>query len=135
VIAAAALQGAIHTVLSTDPALLALLGGPHIHDRTPANAAFPYVTFGPAATYDWSTGTEKGDEHLMQLQVWSKQAGKKQALEIAAAIVAALEQAVPVLDGHRLTLLRFAGLDAAYDTALRGFRATLRFEALTEPAI
>jgi hypothetical protein len=130
--AAAALQAAIHARLTSDSALTALLGGAKIHDHVPANEAFPYVTFGPAASFDWSTGSEKGDEHLVTLQVWSRQQGKKQALDIAAAVVARLENAALTLTGHRLTLMRFAGLEAAYDTALRGFRATLRFEALTE---
>jgi hypothetical protein len=133
VTAAAALQKAIHGVLAADPALVALLGGPHIHDRTPANVAFPYVTYGGTLALDWSTGTEAGEEHLVQLTAWSRQQGRKQALDIVAAMTAALEQQVLDIDGHRLVLMRFAGVDAAYDTALRGYRASLRIEALTEP--
>jgi hypothetical protein len=131
--AAAALQAAVHARLTAHAPLTTLLNGPHIYDRTPPELAFPYVTFGAAATFDWSTGTEKGEEHQFSLNIWSRQSGKKQALDIAAAIVAAIEQAGLTPVGHRLTLMRFAGLDAAYDTGLRGFRATLRFEALTEP--
>lgn len=133
-IAAAALQAALLTRLSGDAALTGLLGGAAIHDRPPVGTAFPYVTFGPAATFDWSTGTEPGDEHLVTLHVWTRQAGKKQALDIAAAIRAAIEGAPLALAGHTLTLIRFAGLDAAHDNAARGCRATLKFEALTEPA-
>jgi Protein of unknown function (DUF3168) len=131
-IASAALQAAIHARLIGDTTVTTLLGGPKVHDRTPPEEVFPYVTFGAAASQDWSTGTERGDNHLIMINVWSRQQGKKQALEIAGAIIAALEPAALAPAGHRVVLLRAIGVDANYDTGLRGYRATLRFEALTE---
>ena len=131
-IAAAALQAAIHSRLVGDTSVTALLGGPKVHDRTPPDEAFPYVTFGAAASQDWSTGTERGDDHLIILNVWSRGQGKKQVLDIAGAIIASLETATLAPAGHRVVLLRLIGMDANYDTGLRGYRATLRFEALTE---
>jgi hypothetical protein len=133
VTAGAALQGAMHAALSAHAPLLALLGGPRIHDRTPDNAAFPYVTFGPSSSLDWSTGSGAGSEELVLVEVWSRQPGRKQALDIADAIVGALGSASLGGGGHRVVLLRHAGLDVAFVPALRGFRAALRFEALTEP--
>jgi hypothetical protein len=131
-IAAAALQAAIHARLIADTAVTTLLGGPKVHDRTPPEEAFPYVTFGAVASQDWSTGTERGDDHLIIINVWSRQQGKKQVLDIAGAIIASLETAALAPAGHRVILLRLIGMDASFDTALRGYRATIRFEALTE---
>jgi len=54
--AAVALRSAIHAALVADGALLALLGGAHVYDEPPRNAAFPYVTIGEARVIDWSTG-------------------------------------------------------------------------------
>ena len=115
-----------------DNTVTALLGGPKVHDRTPPEETFPYVTFGAAATQDWSTGTERGDEHLIILNAWSRQQGKKQVLDIAGAIIASLETAALAPAGHRVVLMRAIGVDANYDPGLRGYRATMRFEALTE---
>ena len=131
-IAAAALQAAIHGRLVGDTAVTTLLGSQKVHDRTPPEEAFPYVTFGPAASQDWSTNTERGDDHLIILNIWSRSQGKKQVLDIAGAVVASLETATLTPAGHRLVLLRLTGMDANYDTGLRGYRARLRFEALTE---
>lgn len=131
-IAAAALLAAIHARLIGDPSVTALLGGPKIHDRTPPDEAFPYVTFGAAASQDWSTGTERGDDHLIIINVWSRSQGKKQVLDIAGALIASLETATLAPVGHRVVLLRLIKMDANYETGLRGFRATVRFEALTE---
>jgi Protein of unknown function (DUF3168) len=131
-IAAAALQAAIHARLIADTTVTTLLGGPKVHDRTPPEEVFPYVTFGVAASQDWSTGTERGDEHLIILNAWSRQQGKKQVLDIAGAVITSLETAALTPAGHRVVLLRAIGVDANYDTALRGYRATMRFEALTE---
>ena len=131
-IAAAALQAAIHARLISDVSVTTLLGGAKVHDRTPPEEVFPYVTFGPAASQDWSTGTERGDDHLIILNIWSRQQGKKQVLDIAGAVISSLETAALAPAGHRVVLLRLIGLDANYDSGLRGYRATLRFEALTE---
>ena len=131
-IAAAALQAAIHARLIGDTGVTTLLGGPKVHDRTPPDEVFPYVTFGATASQDWSTGTERGDEHLMIINVWSRQQGKKQVLDIAEAIITALTVTPLLPIGHRVILLRHEGVNANYDPALRGYRATLRFEALTE---
>jgi hypothetical protein len=133
VTAAAALQGAIHGALAGNATLTALLGGPRIHDRTPDNAVFPYVTFGASASLDWSTGSGRGSEELVLIEVWSRQPGRKQALDIANAVTVALDAANLNAGGHRVVLLRHAGMDVAFVPSLRGFRAALRFEALTEP--
>lgn len=131
-IAAAALQAAIHARLIGDTFVTTLLGGPKVHDRTPPEEAFPYVTFGAAASQDWSTGTERGDDHLIIINVWSRSQGKKQVLDIAGAVIASLETAALAPAGHRVVLLRLMGMDANYYSGLRGYRATVRFEALTE---
>jgi hypothetical protein len=130
--AAAALQAAIHVRLSNDAALTGLIGPGRVHDRVPAEEAFPYISFGASGCEDWSSGTEAGEQHFVRIHAWSRQPGRKEALALADATAAAIESAGLALAGHRLVLLRRIGLEAAYDPALRGFRATLTFEALTE---
>lgn len=126
------LQKAIYSSLSADAGLTTLLGGPAIYDRAPANADFPYVTFSSANIADWSTQTDRGHEHEVRLDIWSRENGRGAALEIAAAIDAALSGAVLVLSGHDLINFTFEQSDIALDEDGDTFHAVLRYRAVTE---
>jgi len=78
--ASAALRAAVHDALVADAPLLAALGGPKIYDEPPRSAAFPYVTLGETRIADYSTGTETGEEHLLTLHAWSRQAATRKRM-------------------------------------------------------
>ncbi len=128
------LQKAIYGALAADAALIARLGGPRIYDDVPRSAAFPYVTFGPSTTRDWSTGTEMGSEHLLALRVWSKGGGEKEVHLVLEAIRVALHEATLTLPGHRLVALRHELSDAMREPDGETYRGVARFRAVTEPA-
>jgi hypothetical protein len=127
------LQKALYTTLVNTSGLVALLGGARIYDDVPRGAAFPYVTFGPSVTRDWSTGTEQGAEHFLTLRVWSRAGGEKEVHLVMDAIRAALHEATPSIAGHRLVSLRHETSEAARDPDGETYRGTIRFRALTEP--
>jgi hypothetical protein len=127
------LQKAVYGRLAADAALVALLGGQRIYDDVPRGAAFPYVTFGPATTRDWSTGTEVGSEHIMTLRAWSKGGGEKEVHLVLEAIRAALHDAALTLTGHRLVSLRHETSDALRGADGESYQGIARFRALTEP--
>lgn len=127
------LQKAIHAALTTSPALLALLGGPRVHDSAPRGAAFPYVTFASSAERDWSTGSEPGHEHIVTLHVWSRAAGRKEALEIIGAVRAALHDQPLALAGHRLINLRQEFSEVRRDSDGETTHGIVRLRAVTEP--
>ena len=133
-----ALRAAIRTRLVADPALLGLLGGPRVYDEAPRGIEPPYVIFGDVTAEDWSTGDVPGHRQALSLVVWSSQGGDSEALGIVGELAALLADAPLVLDGHRLVLLRAAGQSVsrpeAADPSAGLRRATLRLEALTEPA-
>jgi hypothetical protein len=104
--ASLALQRVIVEALSADPELAAALGPNKIFDRVPRNAEPPYVTFGSISTDDWSTGTERGDEHVVTLNVWSDALGRADAAGLMARVAAVLDDRPLVLIGHRLVSLR-----------------------------
>ncbi len=91
--AAAALRAAIHDALVADGPLTSALGGAKIYDEPPKSAAFPYVTLGEARVNDFSTGSERGEEHQLTLHAWSRQGGHKEAHLIAGALLQALDDA------------------------------------------
>jgi hypothetical protein len=127
------LQKAVYGALVADAALVALLGGARIYDDVPRGAAFPYITFGPGTTRDWSTGTEAGAEHLFTLRAWSKAGGEKEVHLVLEAIRAALHEASLTLDGHRLVSLRHETSDALRGADGETYQGVARFRAVTEP--
>lgn len=130
--AALELQKAVFAALSGDAALVTRLGGARIHDRTPARAEFPYVTLGRMSATDHSTASERADEALMTLNVWSQAKGKREVLEIAELVRAALDDAPLALAAGRLTLIRFEALDVRYDAAADAQQGAMRFRAIIE---
>ena len=130
--AATELQKAIFAALAGDSALAALLGGNKIHDHAPAHVAFPYVTFGRTSVFDWSTGTESGDEHLFTLHIWSKAQGKKETLAIMERVKALLHEAPLNLTGYHLVSLRLEFSEARFDEDVSVHHGLMRFRALTE---
>ena len=70
-----ALRSAIHDALVADTALSAALGGSHVYDEPPRNAAFPYVTLGEARIVDASADGGPTQEHQLTLHAWSRQGG------------------------------------------------------------
>lgn len=132
--AAIELQKAIFAALAADTGLIAALGGQRIHDHAPAHVPFPYITFGRSSSYDWSTASEDGAEHVFTLHVWSKARGKSQAAAILALIRARLHDAGLALAGHVLVNLREEFAEIRFDDDHDVHHGTMQFRAVTEPA-
>ncbi|WP_442578513.1 DUF3168 domain-containing protein [Mesorhizobium sp. ASY16-5R] len=130
--AAAELQKAIFVTLGSDAVLVALLDGGKIYDHAPAHVAFPYITFGRSNAFDWSTGTESGDEQIFTLHIWSKAQGKKETLAIMEQVKALLHGAPLELAGFHLVSIRLEFSEARFDEDLSVHHGLMRFRALTE---
>ena len=61
-----------------------------LYDAHPKNAVFPYVTMGEITARDWSDKFEDGMEVYSTLHIWSQYKGRKEADEMADAILQAL---------------------------------------------
>jgi hypothetical protein len=112
------LQKAAYDALAADAALLSLL---------------PYVVLDQTRVTDWSTGTERGAEHMLMLHVWSRYRGKHEVYEIADAIRDRLDEASLTLGENRLINLRHQFSDLKRDEDGETYHAVLRFRAITEP--
>lgn len=129
-----ALRAALFQRLAADAALGALLGGPKIYDEPPRAAVPPYVALGRVETSDVAGDGAALDEHLISLEVFSREGGLAEALKAADRVVRLLDGAGLSLDGFRLANLawRFTSADRAATGGLR--RAEVAFRAVTEPA-
>jgi hypothetical protein len=128
-----ALRAAVLARLKADAPLVALLGGPHIHDTPPRGAEPPFVTFGETTARAWP-GAPGGLRHALTLVAWSRQSGDAEALAMLERCEAALADPPSALDGYRLVLLATAGVDLPRHAGQGPRRAVLRLTALTEAA-
>ncbi len=131
--AALSVQQAMRAALLGDAALLALLGGAHVHDEAPRGAKPPHVSFDAIETRDWSVADAKAHEHFLQLQVTTAERGRAQAQAICDAIERVLDNAALTLAGHTLINLRLIFWSVARSRSDQTFGATIRFRAATEP--
>ena len=99
-----ALQQALFAALSASSDLTALIGS-RIFDFVPPDSAFPYVILGDGSEADWSTATEDGSEHAIQVDVWSREPGHREAKQIGDVIRATLNNAALAVSGATCKLL------------------------------
>jgi hypothetical protein len=66
------LQQAVVERLSTDPAIVAIIGAGRIFDRLITRAEPPYLVLGEITSSDFSTGDEAASEHRFEVEAWSK---------------------------------------------------------------
>ena len=127
-----ALQQAVFAVLSMNGAVRDI-ADERVFDAVPRGAAFPYIVVGEGGEADASTATEKGREHTLEIHVWSRAGGHKEAKLAADAVCEALDGVLLELDGHTLVDLRFTTADYSRESDGETYRAVLRFRAVTEP--
>ena len=128
-----ALQTAVVERLKTDPDVLAIIGAGRVFDRLIIRAEPPYLVLGQATVSDNSTGDADGSEHRFEIEAWTKQNGRKQAVALADAVRAALHDADLTLDGAVLINLRHERTLSRREPRTGLHVARLRFRAVTEP--
>ncbi|WP_420408896.1 DUF3168 domain-containing protein [Hoeflea sp.] len=128
-----ALQEAVFERLSADGAISAVTGPGGVFDRRITRAEPPYLVLGETVSTDYSTGDAPGTEHRFEIEAWTRQNGRREAVELADAVRSALHEADLALDGATLINLRHERTVSrrAPKTALHVAR--LRFRAVTEP--
>lgn len=96
-------QGLIYDTLKASSAVMALING--VYDRVPAEpwgATLAYISFGPSDIVIDDADCIDGEEHTVQLDVWSRMPGKVECKRICDAVKAALHQAAIELTDNAL---------------------------------
>lgn len=124
------LQKGLYDALTGDSALMALISG--VYDYAPENSAYPYVTLGEGEAADLSNLRDQAVEAEFRLSIWSRAAGRKQALEIMEAAYDRVMQGFTV-SGYEAGLPVFIQGDVRKEQEALAHRGTLRFRVvLTE---
>ena len=76
-----------------------------VYDANPENAEYPYIVMGGIDARDWSDKSEPGMEVYSTIHVWSQYHGRKEADEIADAVIQALSSSILVLSSDFLCSL------------------------------
>lgn len=104
-------QSSIYNLLKDDATLLAALPG-GLFDYVPERATFPYGVYSDMDGKPWDTTTEYGDELIVQIGVFSRAEGRKEAKTAQRRIDVLLHdgeaalRAEGVLTGHHLVSIR-----------------------------
>lgn len=128
-----ALQTAVVARLAGDPDVIGIIGAGRIFDRQITRAEPPYLVLGEMTVADFSTGDGEMSEHRFEIEAWSKQNGRKQAVELADAVRSALHDADLALEHAALINLRHERTVSRRAPKSGLHVARLRFRAVTEP--
>jgi hypothetical protein len=126
-----ALLAAIREALLDNAPLQALVSD-RIYDDPPADVVFPYLTLGRFESRPADTASHDAIEHAVTMHVWSRHGGRAETLDIIAALRAALHNATPALDGHKLVLLLATFADVFRSGDGRTTHGVMRLRAITE---
>jgi hypothetical protein len=128
-----ALLQAVHAQLVRDAELVGMVGRSGIIDRLLPRPVLPCVAFGEIESRDYSTASERGEEHFLTIEVWSEEGGRKLAQDIAVRILALLDDAPLLLGGEiALVSLFFRNSRSVRQAKSKQFLTEIRFRAVTE---
>ena len=130
---ALALQRAILDALIAHQPLISMLGGSRVYDHVPSRLRPPYIVFGDATHSDWSTGTESGLEHFIQLNVWSREKGRKEALDISGHVRTIVTDMQPDLGDNTLVNATHEFTETSRDEETGLYLASVNLRCVTEP--
>ena len=93
------LQVAVVTRARSHAPLMALVSG--VFDEVPEDTAHPYVTVGSITETVSDAHNQRGLDAQVEMHIWSRYDGYKEAAEIAAALDAALDRQPLTVTGFR----------------------------------
>jgi hypothetical protein len=128
-----ALAAAIRAAALADAGVEALLGA-RVLDEPPPDPVFPYVTLGRVESRPVDASGADALEHVVTLHVWSRYGGRAEALDVIAALRAALHDQALSIAGRRLVFLFASFSDVFRSGDARTTHGVLRLRALTEAA-
>ncbi len=128
-----ALRTALLTTLGNDDALVALLGGRHIHDGAPRGARHPFVGLDAIESRPIGDIPSEVSEHRITMTVVSRAAQRGEAATIADRVVRLLHNVPMGVQDRRIVNLRRIASNTRPLRSGRGFSVRIEFRAVSEP--
>lgn len=127
-----ALQKALYQKLTGNTPLMAVVTG--IFDRAAQGTAFPYITIGDAVIHDWSTKSATGTQQLVEIHIWSREGGRKQAAEIMDMVYGLLHNGSLTVEAQALVMIRFVSSNLQLESDGWTYHGAMRLRVLLEAA-
>ncbi len=127
-----ALIAAVRAAALAHTGVAALIGA-RLYDDPPPDVVFPYATLGRAESRPLDVSAFEALEHAVTLHVWSRHGGRAEALDVIAALRAALHNASLSVAGRRLVALFVQFTDVFRSGDGRTTHGVVRLRAITEP--
>lgn len=102
-----------------------------IYDPAPEGQNLPYLTIGEGIVRDWSAKDFTGQEHLLDIHIWSGKRGGGQVRSLADQVANLLTAQNLTLVGHQLVGLEFIFFENFFDGDGQVRHGILRFRART----
>lgn len=129
-----ALAAAMRAALMAHEDVKAVLGdAARIYDDPPPDPVFPYLTLGRLEARPADASEAEALEHVVTLHVWSRYGGRAEALDVIAAVRAALHNCALTLLGRKLVLMLVSFTDVFRSGDGRTTHGVVRVRAITEP--
>ncbi|WP_225768509.1 DUF3168 domain-containing protein [Inquilinus sp. Marseille-Q2685] len=125
------LRRAVVAALQADPGVAALAGG-RVYDHVPAAPAYPFLRCTTTIASPWeATGSVQGSLIRLQVDAFAKGYGRASAEPLAAATVAALDEADLAVPDGSLVSLQWRQTRMLDDPAEQGVvHAVIEFDAI-----
>ncbi len=128
-----ALQKAIIAALKAAGGVSAIIGQ-RVYDDVPKSSlpVFPYISLGPTQVLPDKADCIDGTEVSQQIDAWSRTVGMPEVKQLGAAIVAALDDNPPSVDGFTCVIFEIESINYLPDPDGETHHAILSFHALLE---
>lgn len=126
------LRIAILAALKASTTLSAALGT-RMFDDVPEDPVFPYLTVSAMDESDWSTDTEEGSTVEIQIDVWSRAAGRAECETLLRAVRDAIVGTTLTITGHAHVILTFTTGHVVRDSDGETWHGLARFREWMHP--
>jgi|GEM_PF-767982 len=127
------LEIALVDALQGDPTIDALLGPPaRLFLEPPAEALFPYAMIERHQRRPKGASRINGDEHRIDIAVYTREGGRREAAAILDAFSAAIDGLILRMAGRRVILIHSVYSDTMRTPSRNAFRGLLRLRLVTE---
>lgn len=126
-----ALRTAVRSQLLAQQSVAEVLSG--IYETAPAQAPYPYMTFGDERISDWSAQSFTGTQHQLFLNTWSSADSFGELYELHALMRHHLSTDTLALEGHKLVVFFLEEERFLTDRRRKSRLGVLRYRALTHP--
>lgn len=129
----ASLEAALIEGLRNSEIIAALLGQPaRLFPEPPAEALFPYAVIERHQRRPHGASRVRGDEHRIDIAVYTREGGRCEARMILDALSRAIEDLTVLIADRRVILMHTVYSDTMRTPSRKAFRGLLRLRLLTE---